>query len=343
MADYASDFYVMLQYACVVENSLTPDCSLAIPGNQTSREPLAAECIPQWSWFGISCALVVLSTLVPSFWWMAFQTQREGQSVPRMCAFCCLGIFQLTHLWELATFARRGTREEHEKDASSGRTLFAAVVESVPQLYLQAYVLFALGARGQAFKLASVCLSVTTLTASVVMLGTTGRNDRLSTWKAQAAAALFIGTDAAVRSMGLSMAFSEPVRPYGAPVAAATFVACVLYQAWSIPRGAGGVCNNLASLPYVVPAAAVIADEEEARRKHGMPVVLGLRFLETVAFGILAAAFGEAACGGGLETELAVYFGMLVANALSLITFKCFSDGSGAFTTSMENAVTLGQ
>ena len=33
----------------------------------------------------------------------------------------------------------------------------------------------------------------------------------------------------------------------------------------------------------MVPAAAVIADEEEARRKHGMPVVLGLRFLETIS------------------------------------------------------------
>ena len=320
----------------MVENSLTPNCPLAMLGNETaSWEPQAAECIPQWSWFGLSCTLVVLSTLVPACWWTLEQHQEKGPNGPPDCCLCCLGIFQLSYFFEVAKFARTGKRDGDDKHASRQYSFLTAVLESTPQLYLQSQVLFALGAHGQAFKVASVCLSIATLTTSVVTFG----SHRLGTWKAKAAAALFIGTDAAVRSMGFAMAFSEPIRPYGAAVAATTFVACNLYQAWSARKE--GEYAALLLLPYVVPAA-VMADEEEFRRL-GMPVVLALRFVETIAFGILAAVFGKTACGGGLETELAIYFGLLAANALSLITFKCLLDGSGAFSTSRVRAITLGQ
>ena len=84
------------------------------------------------------------------------------------------------------------------------------------------------------------------------------------------------------------------------------------------------------SFPYLVPIAVLFFDKLEYR-KSGLEIVLLLRFVENVVFGILAAVFGKTACGESLAPELCIYFGLLAANALAIVLFQCCLDDDGKF------------
>ena len=335
----------MLQYGCIMDNSLTPDCPSVLLVNETNETTVLeahaeATCSPHWAWFGISCTLIVISTLVPAFAWTL---GRMAETTCRSSFFCCLGILQLTHVWQLGElFLEMEPSEIRAEDSSFLRNLATAMTESAPQLFLQAYVLFALGAYGQGFKLASVGISIVSLTSSVVMAAAASADTRMKTWKAKAIGMFFIGTDVAVRSMGFAMAFSEPVRAFGTATAGSFFTVCLCYQLCicrrqGTHRGESRARMGLVFLPYLIPATPLIFDKDDYR-KTGLEVVLALRYIETVIFGILAGVFGQTACGNSLGVELAVYFSMLVANALALIGFNCFVEKDGTISTPRESS-----
>ena len=213
---------MILQYGCFVDNSLTPECP-TLEANNTGAVNVTLdlelpECTPHWAWFGIALTLVVLSTLVPAFFW-ADQRERksDGATTGRFMFFCSLGVAQLSQVWDLAQVLREGVLEEDPSHGGAGRRNFATVIlESAPQLYLQSYVLFALGAYGQTFKVMSVCSSVLSLAGSAVMAAakTAASGDRLTRlWPGKVLAVLFLATDAAVRSMGLRPADMHHLLP----------------------------------------------------------------------------------------------------------------------------------
>ena len=338
----------------MIDNKLTPDCP-TIPGTNQTNETIAAldaqgqisECSPHWAWFGISCTLLVISTLVPAMWWTLGQMQRHEND--NLCCggcphFCCLGVAQLSHAWELIALCLGHERTEDDENGSVFRNIFTSITESAPQLYFQAYVIFQLGAYGQGFKIASICISIASLSASTVMSASSDttdgvRNPRLRSWKGKAIGMCFIATDAAVRSLGYAMALSEPVRPYGAPTAGTFFLLCTIYQVCICRRQRCSSDSAFAvvTLPYVIPVVPLVLKKEQYR-KTGLEVLLALRFLETVTFGILAGIFGETACGSGLARELAVYYSVLVANAVALIAFNCCVAEDGTLSTPRASA-----
>ncbi|CAE7690107.1 unnamed protein product [Symbiodinium sp. CCMP2592] len=361
--DFVTDFIVMLQYGCFLDNSLTPDCPMP-EANSTAAANVTLdlelpECKPHWAWFGIALTLVVLSTLVPPCCWamrkagmLATQEGIKNRNRNRLF-FYCLGVAQLSQVWDLVQVLRKGDTEipigdmepAHVRNyGGSGaiRNLLTVVFESAPQLYLQSYVLFALGAYGQTFKVMSVCSSVLSLASSAVMAAPTVLpNKRLaSLWPGKVLAMLFIATDAAVRSIGFAMVLSEPVRAYGLPTSITFFLLCNI----CICRSDVGVhrAEAVFFLPYIVPVYVLLQDKK-AYRASRMEIVLALRYIETILFGILAGTLGETACGSTLTTELGIYFGMLVANALSLVLFQCFVDDDGEFSTPRQSTYSPGQ
>ena len=327
-------------YGCFVDNSLTPECP-TLEANNTGAVNVTLdlelpECTPHWAWFGIALTLMVLSTLVPAFFWADQRaiSFSDGATTGRFMFFCSLGVAQLSQVWDLAQVLREGVLEEDPSHGGAGRRNFATVIlESAPQLYLQSYVLFALGAYGQTFKVMSVCSSVLSLAGSAVMAAakTAASGDRLTRlWPGKVLAVLFLATDAAVRSMGFAMVLCEPVRAYGLPTCITFFLLCTICLCKARDRE---FCFNALLVPYVVPALVLLQQDKEAYRSSNMEIVLLLRYVETILFGILAGTFGETACGNALTRELGIYFGMLVANALSLVLFQCFVDDDGEFNT----------
>ncbi|CAE7380525.1 unnamed protein product [Symbiodinium sp. CCMP2456] len=139
-----------------------------------------------------------------------------------------------------------------------------------------------------------------------------------------------MATDAAVRSMGFAMVLSEPVRVYGVPRCITFFLLCNICLCKARDRGVRKC--SLMMVPYIVPAVVLLQDKEDYR-KSNMEIVLALRYIETILFGILAGTFGQTASGNTLTLELGIYFGMLVAHALSLILFQCFVDDDGEVST----------
>ena len=303
------------EYACVIDNSLTPNCpDLGI--NQTNATLEVANedtCTPHYAWFGISCAIVVVSTLVPAKSWAIGEREasyNEGKPAWHFCGYLCIGIFQLSHMWDLVNLCRglvddSGDHEDSKKNQTLLRNLFTATTESLPQLFFQAYVLFSLGGYGQATKVASICISITALSLSVVSVATVARGKLSVSNKAKVVGFLFCVTDAAVRSMGFAMAFSADVRSYGMPIAAVTFVLSIVLPCFLTCRKKRPDRSVVCTFPYLLPIVILLWPSERIRRS-GVEPVLALRFLENIIFGILAAAFGQTACGDSLERELLV-------------------------------------
>ena len=217
---------------------------------------------------------------------------------------------------------------------SDRRNLWTVMLESVPQLYLQAYILFALGAYGQTFKVMSVCSSVLSLAGSSVMVcavfseATSIGPARLSrVWPGKVLAMLFMATDAAARCMGFAMVLSEPVRAYGLPTCVTFFLICSIYPL-CLPKKDPAM---VLTVPYLVLLAVLLTTGKQHYRESGLEIVQALRYMENLLFGILAGAFGQTACGNSLALELGIYFGMLVANAVALISLQCFVDDDGEF------------
>ena len=137
-----------------------------------------------------------------------------------------------------------------------------------------------------------------------------------------------MATDAAVRSTGFAMVFSPPVRAYGVPLAIVFCVPCTGWHGRAESKNGQGL--NVLLFPYLVPVGVLLAsDKKEVYRRSGLEVVPCLRFVETILFGILAAAFGRTARGESLVEELIIYIGILLANALSLALFQCFLQDDG--------------
>ena len=107
--------------------------------------------------------------------------------------------------------------------------------------------------------------------------------------------------------MGFAMAFSADVRSYGIPTAAVTFVVSNVWQCFAMCRNTDTHMDLgiFCFLPYLLPITVLIWPKEY-NRKTGLELVLALRFIEDIIFGILAAAFGQTACGSSLEHELLV-------------------------------------
>ena len=141
-ADFFSDWYVVLQYACMIDSDMTVGCG--------SGELQACEAHP-W-WFAIGLSLLVLSNLVQSCAWafgIYFFLEDEWGRLPETCSgqlalgllLILLAFAQLHYLVDIAAACIVGVPwpsssgpGENRNQANISRELATKILESGPQL-----------------------------------------------------------------------------------------------------------------------------------------------------------------------------------------------------------------
>ena len=174
-ADFASDWLVVLQYGCIIGGSL--------PRGSRCHADAEGDCEEHPWWFGIGLALLVVSNLLQSFMWsvnsyllLSHRGYRPKAVIGRMLMLLgnfVLGCCQLHYLVDIFISLKfQKTPQDSPKlaDCVFWRELVVKVVETIPQLYLQLYVLLALEGHENAWRLASLGISVAALGHGLVQV-----------------------------------------------------------------------------------------------------------------------------------------------------------------------------
>ena len=350
-ADFFSDWYVVLQYACVIDSSISVGCG--------SGELQACEAHP-W-WFAMGVSLLVVSNLFQSLvWTMSFvvflcncATIKDRLSETRQyillnLLLALLAFAQLHYLLDIAAACIVGAPDptgvfDARVDASRNREVTTKILESGPQLYLQSYILFAVGSHGDPMKLASVAISVLAIGHGLLKENTAA----LSKPVYGMITFLWISSDQALRSAGYALVLARGARPYGITLTALAAVAsCGLHirimeeairrermndeldSYGDPPSLACRVVVNAVSLffsLYLVPAVAL------SNVSIAVPSLL-VRWVEMAACALLAYTFATTNCGHAPAREVLGLLGLLVFNVLCyLIRYFCFDHKTGDF------------
>lgn len=174
-ADFASDWLVVLQYGCIIGASL--------PHGARCHTETAGDCEAHPWWFGLGLTLLVVSNLLQSFMWSVNsyllwrdKGYRPRSTCGRVLMFLgnfLLGCCQLHYVVDISMALKfKETPQDSPELAECvfWRELVVKVVETTPQLYLQIYVLLALEGHENAWRLASLAVSVAALGHGLVQV-----------------------------------------------------------------------------------------------------------------------------------------------------------------------------
>ena len=339
-ADFFSDWYVVLQYACIINSDMTAGCG--------SGELQACEAHP-W-WFATGLSLLVISNLVQScFWAFGFFFFLEEQAWGRFPAtfsgqlalsllLILLAFAQLHYLVDIAAACIVGAPDPEDRIgryfAMIFRDMAMKILESGPQLYLQSYILFAVGSHGDPVKLASVAISIAALGhgvvkgASTIWSHLTAALSKTVYWMMTF---LWFSSDQALKSAGYALVLAPGARPYGmALMAIAALASCGLTIHSDNPKHVWLSCSTVVRgmllffAVYLVPCLALAPLKV-------VPALL-VRWVENAACALLAYSFAVTSCGHAPTNEVLGLFGLLLFNVLCyLIRYFCFDHETGDF------------
>ena len=320
--DFYSDLLVILKYACVVDSGLSLKCG-DDHGSQT--------CQPHYWWFGIALTMLVISNLTHSCAWVALI-----QDNFRFNAVCGdTGLF-LIHV--------EMDEESARQEALRGklvREVLTKCLESAPQLYFQAYVLFALGAHGEPAQVASVVISILSLTYGGTKIFALNADPewsphlraykRMTTFRGLALICLFGALDLAWRAGATAIVMTEASRPVGIGVLLVFYLAFIVCFATNFrgPDIGARICSAIligTLLGHLTPGALLLLGSEarEHLRFTGPPRLAWLRWCEGLA--CVAVAFGvcKTACG---HTPVREAWALLVCVLSSALLYLVLQPG----------------
>lgn len=338
--DLAMDVIVMLEYGCILNNELITSCDLDMTSIRNVRSKstgTVTTCEPHPVWFGLSLTILLLSTCLSAGCY-AFGTDNDGSF-----ARCCLGLSQLSHLndvWHaLTTHAEADAELSSESVQMNARDLMTKLSECTPQLYLQSYVLFAVGAHGDGFKVLSTVVSAISLAHGIAKSLATDMKVGLVQ---RVVIGLFLTTDQLLRASAYAMVLSPAARPLGIVfMLTFAFLGFVL-----LPKSTGGLNALFEGLLFgvlggqLVPfmtlgyrlRPAVFLDRPDLcdvpleRKKLWVYGMFPLRYLEMVLCGAIAWSIAETSCGYAPTHEVASFSALLVVNVLIFCVMICCMD-----------------
>lgn len=349
-ADFASDWYVILQYGCIIDSAMSTGCGQAEELQGCKAHP--------W-WFGIGLFVLIGSNLVQSWAWAgaainALRDERlmlmpkgDPASFATILLLFILAFFQVHYLLDIALACRLGVpnmKDRRDAQRILGpryREVANKLLESAPQLYFQAYILFAVGSHGDVMKVLSVIISACSLSHGVMMLlYTSGQNSIALT----SLTALWLVSDQVLRSAGYALVLSEAPRPYGIAVIALASLVISGHEAkkdaeirrgqnaklselslrdWGLLAIGAVVCYPPAFfLSYLVPTSDMI--------RYRWPTVLVTRWLEMAIFATVAFLVARTPCGQVPTSEVAGLLCLLLSNiCIYIVRHFCFEQEIG--------------
>ncbi|CAE7566672.1 unnamed protein product [Symbiodinium sp. CCMP2592] len=349
MADFFSDWYVVLQYGCIIDSVVSTGCGEAEELQGCQAHP--------W-WFGIGLFLLIGSDLAQSYLWTfgAFSLmEREWfPFIRRHCGFYyavpaiglllfilfVLALAQVHYLLDIAVVCHLGIpKMEDDQFFARGRQnreIAAKLLESAPQLYLQAYILFAVGSHGDPVKILSVIISVLSLSRGIMETLKKEMGLAVASPIYSVVTGLWLASDQALRAAGFALVLSHSARPYGiAVIASSSLATCV----WVVAAEArdrldlsiivGVVCFYPWSffMIYLVPAYFTI--NHNFWSMVAWPCLI-IRWLESAIFALVAFLVARTSCGHVPTSEVAGIFGLLLLNiCIYTIRHFCFDRETG--------------
>lgn len=310
--DFFTDVFVTLEYGCFIENELSTSCD----GSEG--------CEPHWWWFSTALGILIVSTVVSSFYYSTSP------------GLCCLSLFQLSHLRDLYLACEKPDPEEIQRKRI--RDMVTKMLESAPQLYLQSYVLFAVGQHRNRQKIVSVVISSLALSYGVMRFLTL---DQHATRLQKATLFLFLTTDQLLRASGYALALSEHARQVGVPL-----ILAFALLSWLLRLKADGHGALAALFSGLVAGHVVPVDSLQARltpeavlqkgfrttgRLHGSELwrtvyvyySLLPRYVEVIIYGLLGLTMARRRCGFVPREEVNVIIVLLGLNVSILVFMLC--------------------
>ncbi|CAJ1422154.1 unnamed protein product [Effrenium voratum] len=319
MADFGTDVMVLLGLSC----ALPAPHAACVNATHTDAIASAASCEPHTAWFAISATILVVSTVLSSCMWAM---PREG-----CCGFCCwyfvLGLLQLGDAAELVQFLRG----ELKDGLRQWRILFGKVLESVPQAYLQGYVLLHTKRRMEPFQLASISVSGLSLAFGLVTsMAEMFSSSRLKTAQGKVLGFVFFALDVWARCTAVALGLVPSVRLAACGVIAGYWVLSL--AAYLKMRGWPG-CGTFfwefvfgqLFFVYIVPAAAITQGPSElpGPLKRTWQV---LRFLESAGLCGAALGLGLGTCQQPLVPEALASLALVAASVVPWLGLQLLDD-----------------
>eukprot|EP00438_Fugacium_kawagutii_P018757 Skav204396 [mRNA] locus=scaffold2947:178598:179590:+ [translate_table: standard] len=300
----------MLEYGCFIDNTLSTSCD----GTDT--------CEAHWWWFGLSLSILIISTVLQSFFY------GDDCHSPGLC---CLSCFQLGHLRDFCLVISGAKEDPEQNRRVLLRETTMKITESAPQLYLQSYVLFAVGAHRHRSKLMSVIISAMSLAFGVTKFIAHLKRIRCNQ---KFGIGLFIATDQLLRASAYALVLSEAARPIGVPLM--LFFALVSwfirYKAdgggWDsllsplLTGVAAGHIVPLLSLQAIMSPQAALKNQIKDLKLNGSDFwkklyvygALVPRYVEVAIYVVLGLTVAQRRCGFPPTEEVWVICGLLSAN-----------------------------
>ncbi|CAE7263940.1 unnamed protein product [Symbiodinium natans] len=348
-ADFVSDWYVILQYGCVLGHDLSTSCDGVDP---------QAECEVHGWWFGLGLVLLIGSNVVQSALWSFFSSEEVfGRRRIKRMSWCewmaklgllfVMGLCQLHYLVDIQLAVRRGAPSGGDETVGIIlRELATKIGESAPQLYLQSYVLFAVGAHGSPMKMFSVVISIMALAHGIIKtMGMFVRDSDvvpLEGFLYRVVAGIWLATDQGLRSAAIALVLSAEARLYGSMLLAA-FMALssgVFYRTnlqdnssvWRDDMPDTVLVRCLLLLlsllcGYVVPALWM--HDVFHWSQPAFDRVVAIRWVEMAACALLALLLAKNVCGYTPDREVAGLVGLLVFNMLCYFCLRCCFEETG--------------
>ena len=258
--------------------------------------------------FGIGLSLLVVSTLVQACFYGGF-SDSVTWGVVSLC--------QLSYVRDVWL----ATQDDDPNDKGDGeatpamlRDVIVKLTECAPQLYLQSYILFAVGAHGHFVNVFSTLVS-----ASSLSYGIAKRYSFLDL-KEKILVFFFLATDQLLRASAYAFILSDAVRPIGITLAVLFLVGLTALVCCA--GGSETGCSYLL-FGHLVPVSFFqVADPEKSQsEKRAWFLCLIGRYIEMIIYGLLGLTVATTSCGYAPVNEVVAFFALLAVNVVLLLLF----------------------
>ncbi|CAE7336703.1 unnamed protein product [Symbiodinium sp. CCMP2456] len=168
--DMVTDILVLLQFGCLFGKPLRTDCNATSALDSDTSETCE---VHPW-WLAISALILGCSSIGSAA--MYSHRRREGVKSHGVRSFAAAisfvaSLLQLAPFMDLLHMLRHGNRfmDKEKKMNILRRETIIKLVESAPQAFFQAYVLFATGSHGQPLQVFSLTVSILSLSTSLLV------------------------------------------------------------------------------------------------------------------------------------------------------------------------------
>ncbi|CAE7877756.1 DSPTP1 [Symbiodinium necroappetens] len=177
LVDFVTDILVLLKLSCVTNSSIRQECEYS---NFTCKDGLCSyanvtytagqsedKCVAHAAWSGFGCVILLGSSVASAVAYRpSLRVEPSRKSI--WCGFVA-AFFQIAPLLDIMRVVRTGKLEEKRRQQMMRRDFVLKLAESVPQAFLQSYIMFASATHVEPLNLLSVTTSVTSVSLSLAL------------------------------------------------------------------------------------------------------------------------------------------------------------------------------